>query len=72
MTVIAMEEVGIFTSRSFFSSSLRKFLELMGVSGSGDHGVLSQQLSVQNASCVPQAVGENRGEASVSDGRVSE
>ena len=67
-----MEEVDIFTSRSLFSGSLRKFLELMGVSGSGDCGVLSQQLPVHNSSCVPQTVGENRGEACVSDGRASE
>ena len=70
--VIVMEEVDIFTSRSLFSSSLKKFLELMGVSGSGDCGVLSQQLPVQNTSCVPQAAGENRGEACMSDGRASE
>ena len=38
--VIVMEEVDIFTSRSIFSSSLSKFLELIGVSGSGDCGVL--------------------------------
>ena len=38
--VIVMEEVDIFTSRSFFLGNLRKFLELMGVSGSGDCGVL--------------------------------
>ena len=38
--VIVMEEVDIFTSRTFFTSSLSEFLELMGVSGSGDHGVL--------------------------------
>ena len=38
--VIAMEEVDIFTSLSFFLGSLRKFLELMGVGGSGDCGAL--------------------------------
>ena len=71
-TVIIMEEVNIFTSRSIFSGCLRKFLGLVGVSGSGDCDVLSQQLSVQNISCFPQAAGENRGEACVSDGRASE
>ena len=39
-TIIVMEEVDIFISRSLFSSSLRKFLELISVSGSGDYGVL--------------------------------
>ena len=38
--VIAMEEVNIFTSQSFFSGSLRNFPELIGVSGSGDCSVL--------------------------------
>ena len=70
--VIVMEVVDIFTSRSLFLGSLRKFLELMGVSGSGDCGVLSQQLPIQNTSCVPQEARENRGEACVSDGRTSE
>ena len=37
--VIVMEEVDIFTSRSFFSGSLSKFFELIGVNGSGDYGV---------------------------------
>ena len=67
-----MEEVDIFTSRSLFSGILRKFLELMGVNGSGDCGVLSQQLPVQNISSVPQTAGENIAEVCVSDGGVSE
>ena len=48
--VIIMEEVNIFTSRLIFSGSLSKFLELMDVGGSGDYGVLGQQLPVQNTS----------------------
>ena len=70
--VIVMEEVDIFISRSPFSGSLRKFLELMGVSGNDDCGVILQQYPVRNTSCVPQAAGENRGEACVRDGRASE
>lgn len=62
----------IFTSRLIFSGSLSRFLELMGVIGSGDCGVLRQQLPVQHASRVPQEAGENRGETCVSDGRTSE
>ena len=38
--VIVMEEVNIFTSRAFFSSSLSKFLEMMSVDESGDYDVL--------------------------------
>ena len=67
-----MEEVDIFTSQPLFSGSLRKFLELIDVGGSCDCGVLSQQLPVQNTSCIPQAAGEKRGEACASDDRVSE
>ena len=51
-------EVDIFTSRLIFSGSLSKFLEPMGVSGSGDCGALRQQLPVQHASRVPSATEE--------------
>ena len=50
--------VDIFTSRLIFSSSLSKFLELMDVNGSGDCGVLRQQLPVQHTSRVPPAAEE--------------
>ena len=70
--ITAMEEVDIFAFRPIFSGSLRKFLELISVDGSRECGALSQQLSVQNTSCVPQAARENKREACVSDGRASE
>ena len=57
-TVIIMERVDIFTSRLIFSGSLSKFLELMGVSGSGDCGALRQQLPIQHVSRVPPAAEE--------------
>ena len=50
--VIVMEELNIFTSRVFFLDSLSKFLELIGVSRSGDYSILSQQLPLQDTSCV--------------------
>ena len=51
-------EVDIFTSRLIFSGSLSKFLEPMGVSGSGDCGALRQQSPIQHASRVPSATEE--------------